>query len=345
MENNLGYKPTEIMNKNPEQLVSNLDFGWLGDKNEFLVESINIPYQYLTPQQRANIPEYYANIVKPNIQDALRNNQDIGQVLQECKRYQEIYIPKVTSFIDYKTFIKQSYSEKINWQYQISQLLDSVSQNGFDKPSIDQALLLLFQAEIIESKFFAASLQMKPYAEHFLARIEANKFINTADLILIQSPVQPSAYMLKDIDIQLLASDALDTEETKKIQQKYFNNDPYYLAKAYSNNSLDKIEINKLKIEKNRIMQEAQKRWVDKTYLITERQMRGVADLDFLLMMDNCFDKYLENKLCFLHDIFLKISLMEEKFQGFKGFDKISKRRLKWLIKKSIFTPVSEIII
>jgi len=32
--------------------------------------------------------------------------------------------------------------------------------------------------------------------------------------------------------------------------------------------------------------------------------------VDELLIIDNCFDKYIESKLCFLHDLFLKIYLI-----------------------------------
>lgn len=300
-ENRLFWPPKNELNQWSQNIIE-------------VVDNTNIPYDYLPSNVRENISEIIKSIILPNLQTKLRSTENTSIMQEKISKYKEIYHPQKTPPSEFISQYKEITNKKISLQKEMALLIaNAIETHSLDKT---QAEKILHESDLLEPRYFAISSQAKVYTDYCQEKIFSSfgKLLSEEEKWLIITPSQTACYIQKELDLsEYFSGNHGITEST--IEDRYFNSDPYltekYLNKhkaKYSGRSLDDITEARMdqKIQTNR-----------KIYFLLERKIPLAKELDDISVMDHCFDKYLESKQCFLHDLFLKILLTQQDLSSF----------------------------
>jgi len=219
---------------------------------------------------------------------------------------------------------KEIYIEKINLQDSIAKFLTETLENKNDislnkDDIVTNGLNLYKQSLDIEPVYFGYNSQIKKFIDYcdneYFAELERKQTIDGDERLLLLTPSQPSYYIKKEIDFaEYKISSRKNRDNIKKsLIELYFNNDEAYFDNYFKNGDFfidDKFQ--QKEIQKNILAAKEQIHnfFVKKKYFLLERKIKNTKEVDELLIIDNLFDKYFESKSCFLHDLFLKIFLI-----------------------------------
>jgi len=328
-------KKDMVLETEERKLIDNLDTGVAGNNIDTLVEKVNIPYSYLDEEIRGNINNIFTEFIKPNLQDALRMKKESKIFRKPIREALDKINPEKMSIDIFLKDLKSTYVEKINLQSTISDFLrefinrpESLSQIE-DKDKLTKQGIKLYNKSLkVEPLYFAYSSKIKEFIEYCNKNYFEKALVSSDDNLMLLTPSQPSYPFKKELDFSQYRisnkKDRLPIE--KKIIKFYFNNEPLYFNK-YLKNILKKQpdfftkDVNKKKeIQSyiNKTTENLQSFYIKKSYFLLERKILFAKEVDDLLMIDNCLDKYLEIKLCFLHDLFLKMYLIKWKGGDYK---------------------------
>lgn len=314
-------------NTNGDLLVETLNFEQ--ENIDKIVQKINIPYEYLDIDARSNINNIIDQFIKPNLQDALRSKEKPLIFRESIKEVIKDVSPEKMSTGMFLHDQKEIYVKKINLQYVISKFLTETLKNKDDAFSkkeevIANGLKLYEQSLEIEPVYFGYNSQNKKFIDYcdnkYFEEYEKNKLINGEERLLLLTPSQPSYYLKRELDFnEYKISQKENRKDVKNsLLKSYFNDDEAYFDN-YFKNTISKNgdffidDKNKRKeIQKNilAVKEQFHNFFVRKQYFLLERKIKHARDVDELLVIDNCFDKYFESKSCFLHDLFLKSYLI-----------------------------------
>lgn len=309
-------------------LLENLNFEQ--ENLDKIVQKINIPYGYLDIDTRADINNIVDQFIKPNLQDALRAKENPSIFTESIQKTMKMVTPETLSIDKFLHNQKEIYIKKINLQNIIAKFLTETFKDKDDVFSkkedvITGGLSLYEQSLEIEPVYFGYNSQNKKFIDYcdnkYFEEYEKNKLINNEERLLLLTPSQPSYYLKRELDInEYKISQKENRKDVKNSLLKlYFNEDEAYFDN-YFKNTINKNgdffidDKNRRKeIQKNILAAKEQFHnfFVKKQYFLLERKIKYARDVDELLIIDNCFDKYFESKSCFLHDLFLKTYLIK----------------------------------
>ena len=302
-----------------EKLVVDLNWGRLGVDLPVLVEKINIPYDYLSGFVRSDIPEIINRCVRPNLQNLVREGKEPKLMVESIVAEKERMSPDKMSVREYLYETIQINKEKINCQDYIANLIKAFLYKKIDETDfIASAMTVLRINDRIEATFFASGSFVKQYATKCIE--DLSPFTTDENMDLFLTTGIPSGYVLYDLDLmECLALEGEDQQiKLDILRRRYFNNDELYLNKIFKqaqertkrlfNTQKKRSEELELIVESRNVLVS---RWVRKVNLLSDSKIKSAEYLDELLLLDNCFDKIFERKCCFLHDLFLKICLVD----------------------------------
>lgn len=296
-----------------------------------VVDNTNIPYDYLPPNIRRNIPEIIKKVIIPNLQTKLRSSERTSIMQDEISRYKEIYRPEKTSVAEYISQYKKITNKKIALQKEMASIITTALNTNFlDKTQADK---ILTESDLLEPKYFAISSQAKVYTDFCQEKIFSSlgKQLSEEEKWLLITPSQIACYLQKELDVSEYFSENHNITKST-LENRYFNSDPYVAEEYLENNKKRYSDRSLVEIAEARIDHEIQTN--RKIYFLLEKKIPLAKELDDISVMDHCFDKYLESKLCFLHDLFLKILLNQHDLSSFKFPNKIE--TLSTLITETI---------
>jgi len=308
------------------KLIEQIDLGVNGNNLEELVEKINIPYEYLDNQIRERIDKIFFKIIKPSLQDKIRAHQEPRFLNKEFARKTDRIVPDKMDINVFHTNLKNIYVQKINSQNTIAIFLKETLKNRDDLAKnrhdiVSRGMVLYNRALKIEPLFFVYSSKIKDFIEYANKKFFEQSLITHDENLMLLTPSQPTYFIKKEIDF--MKYKISDREHRKEIEKKlirlYFNNEPLYFKKnlrdmikregdVFLINQKEKESIKKKIAQTKEIYQSFYNK---KFYFLLERKTKHSKEVDELLIIDNCLDKYLESKLCFLHDLFLKTYLIK----------------------------------
>lgn len=312
---------------NDDLLLETLNFEQ--ENIDKIVQKTNIPYEYLDIDARANINNIINQFIKPNLQDALRSKENPSIFRKSIKEIIDDVSPEKLSTDMFLHNQKEIYVKKINLQYTIAKFLKETLKDRDDVFSkkeevITNGLNLYEQSLEIEPVYFGYNSQNKKFINYcdneYFKEHEENKLINDEERLLLLTPSQPSYYLKREVHFnEYKISSKENRKDAKDFLIKLYFNDDWAYFDTYFKNTISKggdffiDDKNKRKeIQKNILAAREQFHnfFVKKQYFLLERKIKYARDVDELLIIDNCFDKYFESKSCFLHDLFLKSYLI-----------------------------------
>jgi hypothetical protein len=297
-----------------------LDFGTLGSETERLVERINIPYTYLPSFLRQDMPGVVKDYIQPLLHDLIRAGKKPALMGEEIAREKERFSPEKLSIRTFLSLSKRIRQERLNLHYRISLLMNAYHEGRLDNRSlVEEGLVLMRKSFEIEPSAIALAALAKTYVEKYMTMMP-KEGLSDEELDLLLTMAIPSAYVSFELDMrEYLASDQEKRRKLKpRLIKRYFNDEELYFARrvAEMEEALEPL-LNDPK-KRQQILDDIsdirgmfKSRWVRKVNLLTERKIPYAAEIDEVMMIDNCFDHYLACKTPFLHDIFLKMAMMD----------------------------------
>ena len=313
-----------------------------GSNVEQVVTGINIPYSYLPVELREEIRWVVYEVVVPNLQNLLREGQ-LGNVLAEQIRVErQVFQPELVSPAEYLRITRQTYVEKIALQVKMADLINDLTVGNLDNIEFKRkAFHLLAHSSKIEARYFALGSQVKQYVDYCIEKMDLGNrsCLSDEDIDLLTSPGLPSFFLVFEMDIAeyFMADETEKVPIFLKLVKKYFNNDDYFAHRTLEDlaQRFGRLgDADRKKIDDTRDKLKA--RWIRKVYLLLERKIPFAEELDEILVYDNCFDKYLESKLCFIHDLFFKICLID--ISGGRRPLSIDALNIRERVKEALFT-------
>lgn len=314
-------------NANGDLLLENLNFEQ--ENIDKIIKDLNIPYEYLSPDVSGRIDYIINQFIKPSLQDALRSKKEssiLGESIQEIMKDVSPEILPIDKFLYNQ---KEIYIKKINLQSVISKFLTETLEdkdNAFSKKEdiVARGLNLYEQSLEIEPVYFGYNSQNKRFIDYcdnkYFEEYEKNKVINNEERLLLLTPSQPSYYLKREVDFNEYKISSKENREDVKesLIKLYFNDDEAYFNNYFKNTTSKNGDFfiydksRQKEIQKNilEVKEQFHNFFVKKQYFLLERKIKHARDVDDLLIIDNCFDKYFESKSCFLHDLFLKSYLI-----------------------------------
>jgi hypothetical protein len=331
------------------KLVNNLDIGIGENDMDNLIEKINIPYPYLDEEVRGNIDNIFTEFIKPSLQDALRGDKDTEILQESIKEASDKIIPGSLAIDVFLRNLKSIYVDKINIQNNISAFLTETVGDGEllsqKRDEITKRGIQLYDSSLqIEPLYFAYSSKIKEFADYCNKIYFEKASITPDENLMLLTPSRPCYPIKREIDFSRYR--ICEKEDRPEFEQEliklYFNNEPLcfhkYMKKVMKRQSDfftdDPGERGEIEVFISKNTGNLQSFYFKKLYFLLERKIPYAKEVDELLVIDNCFDKYLESKLCFLHDLFLKIYLIKWK-EGQYGF-KVDKKNLKEMIRMAL---------
>ena len=325
-----------------------IDYGRLGSNVENLVSNINIPYDYLPYKYQGKIGSLITQYILPNMQELSRSGKPRNILNDLITTEAANLAPEKTSLSHFLIETKLSYKNKIASQIKIRKLIIDLQSNQINDDLLNSAVNTLVANEPIEAKYFATNSLTKKYIERVLQEI--NYLENDDNFGLFVTSAIPSTYITYELDVrEYLASDENSKDTLKQtLLNKYFNLNSEYLeteiAKIHKRTfSQYDTKEKRIDILKNisEIREDLKSRLINKINLLSERRIKTVENLDELIMLDNVFDKYFEKKMCFIHDVFLKIGLLDY-LHNRKVLD-LNDENINEKFKEALFTDLKDI--
>lgn len=296
-----------------------LDFGKLGDQTKELAERINFPYIYLPDFLREDMPGVAKRYVEPLLQDLSRAGKQPVLMKEQIAAEKERFSPDRLSIRDYIYQCKRTYEARLNLYYQISLLMSSYwNLESDDADLVTEGLALLRKQSKIDPSMFALAALARMFSEKCMEMIPKGLSEEKLDLLLVMAI--PSTYISLDLDMrEYLASSKDEKQQLKpRLMKRYFNDEELYFARKAKEmeESLgpllsDPEKRRQILDDINDVRGMFKSRWVRKVNFLAERKIPYAAELDEIMIMDNCFDKYLRCKASFLHDLFLKMAMLD----------------------------------
>jgi len=297
-----------------------LDFGKLGDQAKELSERINFPYVYLPDFLREDMLGVARRYVQPLLQDLSRAGKQPVLMKEQIAAEKERFSPDKLSARDYIFQCKRVYEARLNLYYQISLLMSSYwnAELG-DADLVTEGLALLRKQPEIEPSIFALAALARRYIEKYMEMIP-KEGLSEEEIDLLTVMAIPSTFVSFELDMrEYLASSEDEKQQLKpSLMKRYFNDEELYFVRKVTKmeKSLGQLlsdpEKRQQMLDKiNDVRDMFKSRWVRKVNLLTERKIPYAAELDEIMMIDNCFDKYLWYKAIFLHDLFLKMAMLD----------------------------------
>ncbi|MBI2310450.1 hypothetical protein HYU90_01310 [Candidatus Collierbacteria bacterium] len=328
--------------------INSLDLGKLGSRVEKWVETINIPYLYLPDFLRKDMPNVVRTYIQPIMQDMSRAGKLPLLMTEQIRSEKERLSPDKVSVGDYLSENLRMYEEKVNLHFDIQQLILAWRSGAItDIDLVRQGIGLLDVASGVEPWHFAIGGLAKKYIEKYMSLMPQDLPEDDFDLVMVTGI--PCAYVTFEMDLR----EYLISGETEKqtlrpgLMKRYFNDDPLYfdmvvdrMSRALGGYVNDKIQRKEIRREIDDVRDAFRSRWVRKVNLLVERKVRFAEELDRLMVMDSCFDKYLEYKALFLHDLFLKMAILDLARKR-KVFD-LSPINLEERMKETLFLTDEE---
>lgn len=297
-----------------------LDFGKLGDQTRELSEMINFPYVYLPDFLREDMPGVARQYVQPLLQDLSRAGKQPVLMREQIAAEKEKFSPDKLPIRDYIFQCKRVYEARLNLYYQISLLMGSYWNTELGNVDlVTEGLVLLRKQPEIEPSMFALAALARKYIEKYTEMIPKGG-LSEEELDLLTVMAIPSTFVSFELDMREYLASGKDEKQKLKpgLLKRYFNNEELYFARKITEmeeglkpvlgdpekrqQTLDKI---------NDVRDMFKSRWVRKVNFLAERKISYAVELDEVMMMDNCFDKYLSYKAIFLHDLFLKMAMLD----------------------------------
>ena len=179
-----------------------------------------------------------------------------------------------------------------------------------EQDSLDEGANLYRQSLTIEPIYFAAGARSKDFIECYLNGSLA--YLSPQDRQTLLTTSSPPAYLRFAIDMGRYYHTSLDEDINplkSRLLKLYFNNDEQYFQTCWGRyKNADKPFPSEDRLSD--IEDQIRAQTIAKIYFLLERDFKHSQEIDELLVIDNCFEKYLEKKLCFLHDLFLKAYLV-----------------------------------
>lgn len=299
--------------------TNGLDLGKLGSRVEEWIEIINIPYLYLPDFLRRDMPKVVRAYIQPIMQDMSRAGKLPLLMTEQIRSEKERLSPEKVSVEDYLGENHRMYEEKVNLHFDIQQLILSwQSGTTTDIDFVKRGMGLLKVASRVEPWHFAIGGLAKKYIEKYMSLMPQDLPEDDFDLVMVTGI--PCAYVTFELDLR----EYLISNETEKralipgLMKRYFNDDRLYfdvvvdrMSHALSGYVNDKTQRKEIRREIDDTRDAFRSRWIRKVNLLVERKVRFAEELDSLMVMDSCFDKYLEYKALFLHDLFLKMAILD----------------------------------
>lgn len=318
-----------------------LDFGKLGNQAKGLSEQINFPYVYLPNFLREDMSSVAKRYVQPLLQDLSRAGKQPVLMKEQVAEEKERLSPDRLTIRDYIFQCKRAYEGRLNLYYQISLLMGEYMDGKLsDIQLVTEGWELLRRQSEIDPTMFALAALARVYMEKYIGMIPT-RFLSEEELDLIVTTAVPPAYVSFELDMREYLASSDDEKQVLKpgLIKRYFNGEELYFTRKVvemeqkTEQSLSSPEKKQEILDKIHDVRDAFKsRWVRKVDLLAERKIPYAAELDEIMMMDNCFDKYLRFKSLFLHDLFLRIAIM----------DIVSHRRVLELTPENLSAKVRE---
>lgn len=320
-----------------------LDFGKLGNQTRELSERINFPYVYLPDFLREDMPGVVKRYVEPLLQNLSRAGKQPVLMREQIAAEKERFSPDKLSIWDYISQCKRAYEARLNLYYQISLLMSNYwnAELG-DVDLVTEGLALLREQSKIDPSMFALATLARKYIEKYMEMMP-KRGLTEEELGLVTVMAIPSVYISFELDMrEYLISSGDERQQLKtRLMKRYFNDEELYFARKVTQmeKSLgqllsDSEERQQTRDKINDVRDMFKSRWVRKVNLLAERKIPYAAELDEIMMMDNCFDKYLWYKAIFLHDLFLKMAML----------DVVSKRKVLNLRVENIEERMKEVL-
>lgn len=320
-----------------------LDFGKLGAQTRELSERINFPYIYLPDFLREDMPSVAKRYVQPLLQDLSRAGKQPVLMKEQIAIEKERFSPDKLSIQDYIFQCKRVYEARLNLYYQISLLVSSYLNAELDDTDlVMEGLVLLRKQPEIEPSMFALAALAGKYIEKYVEMIP-KKGLSREELDLLTVMAIPSTHVSFELDMrEYLASGEEEKQQLKpRLMRRYFNDEELYFVRKVTEmeESLrpflsDPEKRQQTLDEINEVRDMFKSRWVRKVNLLIERKIPYAAELDEIMMIDNCFDKYLRYKAIFLHDLFLKMAML----------DVVSRRKVLDLTPENLGERMKEVL-
>lgn len=301
-----------------------LDFGKLGNQTKELSELVNLPYVYLPDFMREDMSGVAKRYVEPLLQNLNRAGKQPVLMREQIAAEKERFSPDKLSVVGYISRCKRVYETRLNLYYQISLLMNSYwNAELSDTDLVTEGLTLLKKQPEIEPSMFALAALARKYIEKCM-EIMPKRGLSEEELDLVTVMAIPSVYVSFELDMrEYLASSEDERQQLKPgLMKRYFNDEELYFARKVTEmgRSLgqllsDSEERQQTLDEINDVRDMFKSRWVRKVNFLSERKIPYAAELDEIMVMDNCFDKYLWYKAIFLHDLFLKMAMLDVVFK------------------------------
>lgn len=328
-------------------ILEDLDLGIGGSNIEAIAARVNIPYLYLPEKQRRELNTIVEQYLVPNLRDKLRMGKDAGLFTEKIKSLRNELDPSVISISDFWRQMKSVDSERITLHSQIAQFLNRVVRG--DVPDEEKILAQgrsLYQNMLqVEPSHMAFSSKIKDFLNFYEDNTLPGYSLTPEEQLLALTPSAMHYYVRLYLDLikyRLSIDTPEEIIEKKRLTKLHFNDDPCQFA-AYSatREELEKAvsdEDEREKLQEYITSTEEHFRNLrnDKLYLLIERKIPDLREVDNLLIMDNCLQGYFDSKKCFIHDIFLKMYLVAKK-KGLDFQDMIT--NIKDCAKETIFFP------
>jgi len=279
--------------------LDSFSFGQFLERVDDLLVASNIPYVYLPSEVRQALPEIVDKQIRPRLQEFLRRGKQAQLKQERISFYKDSFDPEKMSLKEFWQAVKRAYLEKINLHKKIALLLARLMFLEDKAHIFEQLDKLLVELEEIEARFFALSSRVKDFISYWSETVLDKRVLNKEEKMLFLTP-SLTAFPLQLAQVIQRLRQGDDSAKMRALSF-YFNLDPEYLADFVATKGERFGEV------KSNFHPDTQKQ--KKLYLLLERKIPGAQIVEQLLVLDNYFDKFLEMRFCFLHDLFARVVL------------------------------------
>lgn len=288
--------------------------GKYGIMAEKVAEEVNIPYLYLPGDVRTEIRGMIKTVIAPKLQELHQQGKEALLMSDVISLEKSRLSPDKMRVNEFIMELESAYRRKIESHNLAADLISGLKDGRINKfEFLQEARGLLKTFPEIEATFFAAGNMEKKYVQKC---VDDSGIADPELLRLYLTPAIPNFPILYELDLrEFLISNGEKRQISKaSLIKKYFNGDPIY-AESFLNKYLLKMEGTvdtpqkriEIKNEIDELREYFHERQGEKIYLLIERKLRYMNEVNLLITYDDYFDQVMTIKCCFLHDLFLKI--------------------------------------
>ncbi len=282
----------------------------------------SLSYYYLGP----SIEEIVEEIPSMVFQEIKRLPKSENNLLEKKKEALNSLSPEKTNINTYYETLKETYNAKIQNQKDISNLGKDYQKDIISFSYLcEEGEVLIKKGLDLEPIFFAITELAKQQVDTEIKSIikKYENCLSNEEVFLLHTPLTTDFFTKRFLDIQnFLENPSIEKENLLQIRYgRYIFNKKWFKQQ--------KLDI----IQKRKIEQREKQNFCKKYYFLLERKIPNSQEIDYILTMDHIVDKHIQANVSFLHDVFLKMQILngEEKIPKIKD-----KNEIKLLASESI---------